>query len=728
MGKPGQLKQWASDILLTALLAFVSVAVTLAYTGAEHNLHWWIDWYNRTIEVVDALQRSPLEAWTILDESLKGERNQLYTLPLIPFLLIFGQSRPVYQVALALVYLLPFSLVMGGIATYIIPGRTYLTFWLAAAITLLVPATWASTFLGIPDTGGAVLVGVAMLLYLKDQASRPTLVRYHQRRWRQLLTARLGFRDLVVLLLYWRLPLMGVFLAGAILLRRHFAYGVVALIGGICLQSCWYTLSGGRHWWRRFLAESLRLGVVVATCWLVLQTIAPEFTQGAVSNNYRHLYASWSLPVLTISRHYLAVFGLATWGLVLLGFGWGFYRQSLVPGAAGLLLLSGGVSLVIWLGVLRYGNIFYTLHIIPLVVVGLTLAVQQSGNQWLKRLILAGLAINLGVGFTDSRNLPGRSFLALGIPPLVRNDYTEVTDLIAYLRSIATKNQPIYVAGYQRLHLSPSLINSGEIFLYGQNQQILNILSTPQADSQDNYPIEQLLQAEFVVLPSNLGEYLGDFAEFPANGEWLPPGESDVVRVVLEAFTQKWEISEDFQLLPRQFYFQGNTIVRVYQRTKATTLDTAIRTLAAMQQAIPEIPGNQLPWLSLTDWFDSTAVFRDGPNSYTLVAFPANYNQAWTRNFVYLFPLSQPMKIRGFVNFYYEFCQELSFRVRLYSSTGEVLESGRSPTFLEPAEWELSIPSHPQAAYLSLETLPRWREEKQINSCGFWLSQVKVTQ
>jgi hypothetical protein len=87
---------------------------------------------------------------------------------LAPFIFFFGDSRIVYIVSNALVYIVPFSLVMGVLATKIIPVHSHIVFWSTTFLTLLIPPTWISTLRGYPDIGAAVLIGLAILFYLKD--------------------------------------------------------------------------------------------------------------------------------------------------------------------------------------------------------------------------------------------------------------------------------------------------------------------------------------------------------------------------------------------------------------------------------------------------------------------------------------------------------------------------------------------------------------------------------
>lgn len=184
--------QWVNFGLFVLLVA-IATTITTIYISHERNFHWWIDWYYKTIDVADAFRKSPSEGIDNVVQSLGDERNKIYTLPLVPFILIFGESRLVYQISLALVYLLPFSLGMGAVATGLIRANPQTVFWSTALISLSIPVTWIPTFLGVPDTGGAALIGWAAFFYLKD--------------------IKLGR--------WWQIPIIGFCLGLAILLRRH---------------------------------------------------------------------------------------------------------------------------------------------------------------------------------------------------------------------------------------------------------------------------------------------------------------------------------------------------------------------------------------------------------------------------------------------------------------------------------------------------------------------------
>ena len=59
-----------------------------------------------------------------------------------------------------------------------------------------------------------------------------------------------------------------------------------------------------------------------------------------------------------------------------------------------------------------------------------------------------------------------------------------------------------------------------------------------------------------------------------------------MVKLVVVAFTENWEFSEDFTPLPAQFTLANGIVVTVYKRLRPTSSETASRTLNSMQTFI----------------------------------------------------------------------------------------------------------------------------------------------
>jgi hypothetical protein len=696
-----------------ALLTLIIVTITSLYVSSERNFHWWIDWYASTIQIADALRESPSEAIQLVMGSLVRERNRLYTLPLIPFILVFGSSRLVYEVALALVYLLPFALAMGGIATQLIRVHRQSVFWSTALLTLLIPVNWMPTFIGIPDTGGAVFIALAALVYLQD---------VRLKRW-------------------WRIPLIGFLIGLAMLLRRHFVYGGIALLSAITSQVLIFFSAEVRKFpylaLRNLLLGGVQIALMAAMALTTLMIVAPEFTSTALTTDYRTLYTSWSLPLGDIVSLYAAFYGWTTWLMVAIGFSAGILTRSVALPAVSLIGLLGIFSLIAWLVVLRYANVFYALHVTPLVVIGLvafiwTTWIRLTGKVRTLMLAVVGcyLVSNLVLGLTPMGrfNSSFRPLFALNIPPLVRTDYEEVVQLVNYLRQLTPNKEPIYVVGYQRLQLSSSLVRAAELVLYGRERRILNILPAPEVDSRDTYPLETLLQAQYVVVPNPLPDYPGSPIKVPAVGEWLPNKELDVVKVVFDAFTQNWEIAQDFKRLPVQFTLEKGAVVSIYQRTRPTSVETAVQTLAAMQQQIGERPGGQLDWIILSKPLNNYLVGQNTDNTYELVAYAQERDrtQELRYSFLYLGSLPEKAEVTGAITFLGAPCVSSSLQWTMLNKEGQIVSSTENQ--LSPkdsSDFSLSIFGK-NAAYLLLDVM-NYDNNDFVNYCTTQINSLAVS-
>jgi hypothetical protein len=715
MPLPGNRVEVGQKVLVNtgflALLALLIVTITTLYISSEHNFHWWIDWYYPAIQISDALRQKPSEAIALLVKSLAQERNRLYVLPLAPLFWIFGNSRLVYEIGLALVYLLPLTLVMGAIAAQLIQVKRRLVFWLTAFLTLLIPVNWVPTFMGIPDTGGAVFLGLATLVYLQD---------FRLKQW-------------------WRVPVIGVLIGLAILLRRPFIYGGFALLTAVALQAlmifCVEVRKSPQMAGWGLLGYGVRIGLIAATALATLMTIAPGFTYGALTIDYRTLYTSWSLPFSDSFSLYAAYYGWGTWLLVAIGFSAAIITRAVSLPAIAFLGISGLISLTIWTVVLRYGNVFYSLQTTPLVIIGLvaliwTSWVRLTGNVRTVMLSLTGcyLLVNLVIGLTPIGKISSifHPLFALSVPPLVRTDYDQVLQLVDYLRKLAPHEEPIFVVGYQRLQLESSLVKVAELMQYGRDHRILNVLQVPKVISRDEYPLQPLLQAQYVVVPSRLPDYPGVPTTAPVVGEWLPNKEHKVVKVVFDAFTQNWEIAQDFQRLPVQFTLEGNTVVSIYQRTRPTSIATAVRTLNAIQQQVGQRPGSQLDWISLSPLWNNSALAQNTDNTHQLIVYASDRTQDLGTGFLYMGSLPEKAAVTGAIFSLDQPCVSLSLGLAMLNADGQIISSTEHQSFPKDSQrFSLSILGQ-DASYLLLN-VRSYDQNNIVNSCSLEINSLAVS-
>ena len=696
-----------------ALLTLIIVIVTTLYISSERNFYWWIDWYYPAIQISNGLRDSPSEAIELLKTSLMQERNRLYVLPLVPLFWAFGNSRLVYEIGLALVYLLPLPLLMGAIAAQLIQAHRQIVFWATAFLTLLIPVNWVPTFMGIPDTGGAVFLGLAALVYLQD---------FRLKQW-------------------WRVPVIGCAIGLAILLRRPFIYGGLTILGGITLQALMiFSVEVRKHpflAWRNLFLVGVQLGLMGLSALAPLMIVAPVFTQNAVAIDYRTLYTSWSLPFSDIFNLYAGFYGWGTWLLVAIGFSAAIVTRSVALPAIAFLGLSGVLSLIIWLVILRYGNVFYSLQVTPLVIIGLvafiwTTWIRLTGKVRTVMLGVAGcyLVVNFVVGLTPIGQM-SRAFhplFALSVPPLVRTDYDEVLRLVDYLRRVAPKEEPIFVVGYQRLQLDSSLVKVAELIHYDRDSKVLNVLPVPKVNSRDEYPLQYLLLADYVVIPSHLPDYPGVPTTVPVVGEWLPTKEHEVVKVVFDAFAKNWEIAKDFKRLPVQFTFEGNTTVSIYQRIRPTSMPTALRTLQAMQQQIGVRPGSQLDWMIVKALSKDFTISQNTDNTYQLVTFSGDRAPDMGTSFLYIGSLPEKAEVTGAVTYLDNPpCVSASLGLAMLNREGQIISSTENQYFPKNSRSFRFPIVGKNAAYL-LFNIRSYDKNNVVNSCTLEINSLAVSQ
>jgi hypothetical protein len=562
--------QWI-DVILFVLLVSVTITVTALYVSHEHYFYSWDNGGYQGVAIGQAydLLKSPLNEIRSIKASIALDYNYLFTIPLIPFILLFGSSRLSYVLSVALVYQMPFALVTGVLATRLIQGKKRAIFWSAVFLVLLTPIVWAPVLRGYPDTGSILLLALAVLVYLQD--------------------IELGHA--------WQIGLIGFLIAAAIIYRRHFAYSGIAFYESMSVVTLVYfavKMRQSQQWsWKVLLVGAAKIGITGVVSLITLFILGKPILVNMLTINYAALYSSYRLLPISTFQYFLSNFGWITWLLVMAGYFAGLLLRVLSRPAAYFLLLFGGLSLFQWVFFVRQTGVHYTLQIDLFVVLGLAAffwtfwSVLRGKLRLLSGFASAFLALNFLVALTPI-SLPSAlmPLFSAPYPPLVRGDYKEVGRLIDYLRRVVPSGEPIYDVDSSGT-LNYDIIRLGEEKLYGWGESKLNLPFTPQIDSRDFYPLEQLLQSKYVIVTTPFQHH-------------LPLGDQKVTQVVFTAFTQNWEISQDYQLLPERFNFAGNAILSIYQRIRPTSLETAIRTFIAMQAYIGVRPGGQLDWMLIS--------------------------------------------------------------------------------------------------------------------------------
>jgi len=686
-------KNWLFYIQIIIAFLLITLLITVPYLNSQRAfLGGDINdgFYQFTLRIADEFRQSPWIAFQSIHTSFNLNYNKLFTLPLIPFVLVFGDSYLTYVVSLAIVYFLPFTLVMGALATQLIPVYPKAVFASTTLIAASLTPNWVTILQGYPDISATFTVSLAMLVALR------------------------GVNQRFIWLLPWRwqVPVLGGLFAATILLRRHFAYACIAIVGAMVIHTAIvFGLEFRKHplsAWRNLWRFCLSLVLIAATSLIVLFILAPEFTQRALFADYISLYDSWSRSVAETLHFYSNLYGWLVWLFVALGFAAGMLTRVLSIPVALFITTFGGLSLVIWLFKLRYTETYYAIHFVPFVILGISALVWTfllKSSSLKRRVFLSAISVcfvlNALTGLTQLGEFSNswRSIFAASYPPYIRSNYDNIVQFVEFLRQIAPNREPIFVV--YSAHLPEYLVLGAERTLYGKDDSSLKLLKAGATDSDGFFPIQEMLQAQYVVVTE----------PFLAWRE----SEQQAIKTAFTAFTQSWEITQDFRLLPQRFDLQNGVVAKVYQRIQPTAVDRAIRTLHAMQTQVNKPLGEQLDWISLNQ--SSNAWVRRMKNKQRLIIStplpPAG--QENVASFLYMGKLAEQTKIEGQVVLS-KACDAVNLAVSPVNQQGQLAAPRQTLQLTQTSPLELQLNTM-GADYLLLESSSSPSATKDNRSC-----------
>lgn len=656
--RPRERLLWGGSILLLSCL-FVTL-LSFSYVKRERYFYsWdWANYQNMASAETAAFRASPV--WAVRDvmSTLGNDYNRMFTVPLVPFLYVFGDSRVVFITSMALIYLLPFALVLGAIATKLIPSNPHKVFWSTALLSLLIPTIWVPTLRGWPDVGAAFLIALALWVHLEDKLLGRTA----------------------------RILLIGFLAVAAMLFRRQYAYDAVALYGALGLQAL--ALFAGELKrnvavaFRQLLDDIVYIGTAGVVSLVTLVLVGWPFLFHVLAHNYLALYSSYEESIRSVVHGYLMDFGWGVCALAALGFVAGLATGVLSYAPAILLVFFGGISLLEWVFVVRQGGFHYTLHFAAIAVLGVASLgwfILKQDHRWVR---IAGLVtltlfviLNFVNGLAPARWITNdrlQPVFARNYPPLVRKDYDDFARLIAYLRK-GTQGEPTYIVA-SSLVLNPDLVKNGERELYGDRGTLLHIVDSPDIDSRDFYPLEPLLKSDYVVLAT------------PFQGSNV----QKVVDSVYDAFVDHWKISNDFVRLPVRLPLANGVVVSVYRRVHTTSPATALKTILKIQNMVGEIPGGQAGWDILGQLPQSTVTW-EGVNNYSIKTILFGAGKSDTTSFLYPEALPAHARVEETLVFAEDQCSGVLLHLSVVNWQGKVTDvadtdrtPGETPEFESP--------------------------------------------
>jgi hypothetical protein len=636
-----------NGLLLGGLVAIVLTITRLVVSAEAQTFYWWDYAYFPDLaqQTARAFTVSLSSGVEFVIRSLSWDYNALFALPLLPFMRV-APTRFSYVLGLAIVYLLPLALALGSVAARLLPGRRVALFWTTATVCLLTPMMWVPVLRGYPDAGAALLVVLATRAYLGD----PRLQRTRQILW------------------------IGFLLAGAALFRRHFLFAISAFLGAMtpCVLAAGWGRQRGRDVLRWLLASFARVAATGIAAALALTLLGLPFVMRVLRRDFYALYASYLASWRENAVYYLSPYGLLGWALAVVGFA--LATRTRLADRVGVLFLVclGSLSLLQWVSVVRQLAEVYTLHFTPALVLG---AVALGCCLWVKgrgvaRVVLVGagcvyLAANMFLGLSGNAmaasHAAWRPLFAKNWPPLRNEDRASLVALVDALRNVSGPDDPILVAASSD-RLNDHLVLNAERALYGARAR-LRILDLPCIDTRDQYPLDQLIQAKFVVVAQPTQYH-------------LPAREQKLVKLVADIFSARVNLAQDFELLPTQIAFRGGLRAQIYRRLHPSSLATGLSALQFMRQVIPVPPGLQANWVVASQLFPSWATRRDDSGT-DLVIHPGRLGEEPSATAVYLGGLGGAVSIDGAATFLDRRCEGALLTARLVDSEGRPLAEER---------------------------------------------------
>ncbi|WP_094556049.1 hypothetical protein [Synechococcus sp. 1G10] len=243
-----------------------------AYVGHETPGYFWdyAGYHDQYRQLTEELRRGdwPNFLATITSSLQTSDYNVSPVLPLLPISLLVGDSRLAYILSLILLYLIPASIILVLLIQECWKGSGRgISFWLALGCVLLYPMFWAPTLRGYPDIAALIPMGLAGLLILRTNSMLQASVR--QSLW------------------------IGLLLWCTFLLRRHFAYSIVAIILVTLSFAGWQVVfaDGIRNTLLgRFLRNTLLAGVALLLPALIVQG---PLLQKILTTSYGFIYSAY---------------------------------------------------------------------------------------------------------------------------------------------------------------------------------------------------------------------------------------------------------------------------------------------------------------------------------------------------------------------------------------------------------------------------------------------------
>jgi hypothetical protein len=697
--KPKKGCKFYLNLFFITLILFITYSLTKHYIDQEQFIYSWdySGYQKNTNILIDEFKKSFFSGTLDLLASLFSDYSKIYCIPILPIYLAFGSSRFAFILSLTLVYLVSFSLVMGLVFSRLVHSNRWVAFWLATFITLLTPAAWISLLRGYPDTGGASLYMLGILLYWRDTS----LKRKNQALQ---ISALMSF---------------------LVLFRRHFAYAFRSFIIAILLQNLITFFLGKINEKLEYKSSLVSVVKRVALIVILFLMFSIHLLVKIFYFNYRELYASYEESILRNIEYYGSSFGWLFIVLAVVGYFISLSRKDFNRERSGFITLLGAITALQWLLSSKQLGLHYINHFLPFVILGTSSLAWSTKHIFSRtkikghtlKILLTPFIFLLLINFTISQgnlnwNTQYSRFLFARVEaPLLRSDLPEVTRFINYLRDNSEPQESTYIAASSYEVLNKSILEEAEKHLYKNKK--LNIIRTSDIDSRDFYPLNGLLEAHYVAITSPIQYHIN-------------PKEQKVITVINEIFDRQDLISRDFKKIPEQFILDRGVTVSLYKRVKPTSMETALNTLNFMKERIKGTLGRETFWLNLSPG-NSTVIERDALFK-TVHISPLFVKTNNPVSLLFFGKIQSKAKIEGTINIMSDCSKTEAIKFELFTlDSKKVFLDKKTITYIPKNKENFSIVLNGKSSNFIALSLKSQNKSNNLNTCKIALNHIVVS-
>ncbi|MDX2105546.1 MAG: hypothetical protein SFY67_04005 [Candidatus Melainabacteria bacterium] len=568
-----------SSILTIVAVILISAGIATMYLSAESGLYWSdYNYYQFIVKTVrDAFVENPLTGMALIVYSTKLLYNFLFTIPLLPVSLIFGDNRYAFIISQVVLFQIPAALILASLVNNALKTQSNKMVWIAFTVFMTQPALWACSLRGYPDAI-ALLCLLLSFYYCQKMQENST--------FKNTLTT-------------------GVFLALSPILRRHYAYGAIATA-----TSFFAVFYQEKKDLKRTIVQLSKIAFVSI---IFLLTVGIGFVMSIFSEPFLNLYTAACIDPIGIAGYYISGFGLTTWLLCITGIVLAFKSELFDRNKFNSLMALAVLMVLDWILFGKHLAIHYLLYAAPIVVLGCSAFFYILSNS--KRKIVVWLTapfllLNFALGILPYEQLPagltryGMLTMPLNEPnisgrlvtanfgPLTRSDQEQMGLLLKDLKEMGSAFQPIFIVSGNQI-LCPDILRNYQR-INERSADFPKYIEPPILNTRDALPLGALLTCNSVVLAH----------------PFIPmykPESSTILSLVLDCFDKKWPISEDFEKSDFQAKLDNNSEITVYKRTRQTSPQSAVKALVEMKKILdPDFIFGQPSWISSTEPYEPT--------------------------------------------------------------------------------------------------------------------------